>query len=262
MRGRLGGEAEATHQGRHHVVGMALDVDGQLQQLLLTERFTHQGIGAHQARHDGRGTAAQASGRRHRQSDAGLQGHRLLAGLPPDPLGGRYTRLSGPPRRWAPSLPSMIRSKRSLPPSMQRSSKRLSSGERSAEAVKAGPDVGCWWRAHPPTRPGRSGAAPSVSRLPRTGPCGQCCSRIPPGAVGSVQQHAGAAGGAEQTAPSSTRAVIGSGARARAQAPLVEERLPKRSEPSLSSNLAAVPPASQRPPRRRPVRARSPQTLP
>mgnify|MGYP003902420711 CR=1 FL=1 len=53
----------------------------------------------------------------------------------------RYTRLSGPPRRWAPSLPSIIRSKRSLPPSMQRIWKTLSRSRAAPRQSKPGPTL-------------------------------------------------------------------------------------------------------------------------
>ena len=51
----------------------------------------------------------------------------------------RYTRLSGPPLRWLPSLPSMIRSKRSPPPSITRSSKRLLRSKAAPRQSKPGP---------------------------------------------------------------------------------------------------------------------------
>ena len=60
-------EARATAQDViNHVVGVAFDIDGQLQQLLAAEGLPHQRIGADQARHDRGGAAAQPPGRRHR----------------------------------------------------------------------------------------------------------------------------------------------------------------------------------------------------
>ena len=84
--GRPGRHAEPADQGGHHIVGVALNVDGEFQEFFLAQGFAHQGVGAHQPRHDGRGAAAQAPRRRHGQLHPGLQRHRLLTGFPPYPL--------------------------------------------------------------------------------------------------------------------------------------------------------------------------------
>ena len=88
MGGGPGGKAEAPQQRGHHIVGVAFDVDGQFQQFLFAQGLSGQGIGADQAGHNRRGTAAQAPGWGHRQVHPGLQGHGGGTNLTPYPLGG------------------------------------------------------------------------------------------------------------------------------------------------------------------------------
>ena len=86
LRGRLGRHAQPSQQRGHNVVWVALDVDGQLQQFLLAEGFTHEGIGSHQSGHDGGGAAAEPPRWRHRQTDPCFQGDGLHVRGLPDPL--------------------------------------------------------------------------------------------------------------------------------------------------------------------------------
>jgi len=68
---------------------------------------------------------------------------------PSDPLGRTGRRgLSGPPRRWEPSLPSCSRSKRSPSPSMQRNTKAIVQGQGSAKGIKPRPNDSPWWRGN------------------------------------------------------------------------------------------------------------------
>ena len=66
---------------------MTFDIDGQLQQLLLGERLTDEGIGSHQSRHDRRGTAAQPPCRRHGKTHPCLKGDGFQPSRFPHPLG-------------------------------------------------------------------------------------------------------------------------------------------------------------------------------
>ena len=124
----------------------------------------------------------------------------------------RYTRLSGPPRRWEPSLPSMIRSKRSWSPSMLRNSKRLFSSSAAPRQSNPGPRLAVVAGTSTTTPSPMSGRTmksfllDSVSHPlgrpsgrcqgPGTPPAGHGLSNLGPMA-GSGQQHPGPAGGAE-----------------------------------------------------------------
>ena len=138
----LGRHAQTAHQGGNHVVGVALDVDRQFEQLLFAERFTHQGIGPHQAGHDRRGAAAQASGRRHGQTHPGLQTHRLLARLLPHPLGRAVHKVvRSPPQVGAlAALDDQVEAM--APPLHAAQLEHVVEVEGRPEAVKPRPDVG------------------------------------------------------------------------------------------------------------------------
>ena len=96
LRGSLGGHAEPSKQGGNDIVGMPLDVDGQLQQFFLAEGFTDERIGSHQSGDDGGGTAAQPPRWRHCQTDPGFQGHRFHVRGFPDPLSCPVDEVVGP----------------------------------------------------------------------------------------------------------------------------------------------------------------------
>ena len=74
---------------------MAFDVDGQLQQFFLAQGLAGQGIGSHQARHDGGGAAAHAPRWRYGQLHPGFQGDRLHAHFTPHPLGSAVNQVVG-----------------------------------------------------------------------------------------------------------------------------------------------------------------------
>ena len=74
---------------------MAFDVDGELQQFFFAQGLASQGIGSHQARHDGGGAAAHAPRWRYGQLHPGLQGNWLHAHFSPHPLGSAVNQVVG-----------------------------------------------------------------------------------------------------------------------------------------------------------------------
>ena len=143
---RFGRQAQPTQERGHHIVWMAFDHDGKLQEFFPAQKIPNQGIGPDQAGHNRRCAAAQTPRRGDSQSNSGLQPHRLHARFLPNPLGGAVDEVVGSTPQVGSLRPLNQEIEPVDPPFDHPQLKTVIEIKGRTEAIKSRTNIGCGGR--------------------------------------------------------------------------------------------------------------------